>query len=331
MIEIKGLTKKFNGLTAVDNVSFNVGKGELLGLLGPNGAGKTTIINMLSTLIRPTSGSATLNGYDILNERDEVRNNIGIVFQIPALDNQLTGMENLTFHAMMYGLSKAERKKRINELLELVDLSDRADTLVYKYSGGMMRRLELARGLIHKPKVLFLDEPTLGLDAQTRHVIWDYIKKLNHREKVTIILTTHYMDEADFLCDRVAIIDNGKIIALDQPSKLKDSLGGGTITVETESGKVDKMIKLLNFKWLNKIKQRGNNLILNVSKGESRIPLIVNSANKCGVKLKSVSLRKPTLEDVFIHFTGKAIHDEEMSNTERLRMRFMRGGMHGRA
>ena len=221
IIEVKNLTKKFNGFTAVDHISFNVEEGEIFGLLGPNGAGKTTTIKMLTTLLRPTEGKATVCGYDILKQRDEVRSSIGIVFQEPALDNRLTGRENLDFHARLYGLDKKTRHKRIEEVLEMVELKDKADVIVRDYSGGMQRRLEIARGLMHYPRVLFLDEPTLGLDAQTRRHIWEYILSLNQREKTTIILTTHYMEEADYLCQRMAIVDFGKIVALDTPANLK--------------------------------------------------------------------------------------------------------------
>jgi ABC-2 type transport system ATP-binding protein len=210
-IRVDNLVKQFDKTTAVDQISFEVCEGELFGLLGPNGAGKTTIINILATLIHLTSGHAEVAGISVTGDRDALRRQIGIVFQEPALDLRLTGRENLQFHAMMYGLAKGERNERIAQVLELVDLQDKADLLMEKYSGGMKRRLEIARGLIQHPKVLFLDEPTLGLDAQTRRHIWDYIRKLNREKGVTIILTTHYMEEADFLCNRVAIIDKGKI------------------------------------------------------------------------------------------------------------------------
>lgn len=218
-IMVNELTKRFGGeFTAVDRVSFSVETGELFGLLGPpNGAGKTTIINMLTTLLLPTAGDAEIAGYDLRRDPARVRNNIGIIFQDPSLDIGLTGRENLEFHAMMYSIVSDEREERIREVLEVVGLSDKADILVEYYSGGMKRRLEIARGLIHYPKVLFLDEPTLGLDAQTRRSIWDHIRKLNRNYGTSVILTTHYMEEADYLCDRIAIIDQGKIIALDTP------------------------------------------------------------------------------------------------------------------
>jgi len=331
-IEVRNLTKKFDGFTAVDNLSFDVKRGELFGLLGPNGAGKTTTINMLSTLLTPSSGRARVCGYDVVEEREDVRRNIGIVFQEPALDNKLTGKENLEFHAMMYGMNKEERGRRIREVLELVELSDKADVLVEKYSGGMKRRLEIARGLIHKPKVLFLDEPTLGLDAQTRRRIWEYIKKLNRENGVTIILTTHYMEEADYLCDRVAIIDYGKIIAMDSPKKLKDRLGGDVITFEIEE-KADELADELTsviskLRFVKSVKRHDSKLTLTVRRGEKRIPQLIIMAQKKGIDIKSVTLHKPSLEDVFLHFTGKTIREREASQRERnmyvMRRRFGR-------
>lgn len=224
-IKVQNLVKKFKNTTAVDDISFAVDKGECFGLLGPNGAGKTTTINILCTLLKPTSGYAEVAGFDVTRHRNEVRQNLGVVFQEPALDSKLTGRENLEFHAMMYGIDPQTRNRRIAELLALVELSEKADVLVQNYSGGMKRRLEIARGLIQHPRVLFLDEPTLGLDSQTRRLIWEYIKKLNKNYEVTIILTTHYMEEADFLCDRIAIIDQGKISVMDTPDNLKKAVG----------------------------------------------------------------------------------------------------------
>ncbi|MHA1603694.1 MAG: ATP-binding cassette domain-containing protein, partial [Candidatus Freyarchaeota archaeon] len=225
-VETHNLVKKFGEIVAVDGISIKVKEGEIFGLLGPNGAGKTTTISMLCCMIKPTSGEAYVNGYDILKHPNEVRKSIGIVFQEPAIDDRLTGRENMEIHAMLYNVPRKIMKQRIDEALELVELTDRADHLVRTYSGGMRRRLEIARGLIHRPKVLFLDEPSLGLDPQTRERIWDYIEGMAERENMTIILTTHYMEEADRLCDRVAIIDFGKIKVEGSPSELKNSLGG---------------------------------------------------------------------------------------------------------
>jgi ABC-2 type transport system ATP-binding protein len=232
---VKALTKVFNEkVRAVDDISFNVKKGEILGFLGPNGAGKTTTLNILSTLLRPTSGTATVNGHDILQEPDAVRRSIGYVFQDPTLDIELTGQENLDFHGRLYNLDRNLRRQRIEEMLKIVQLTDRAEDLVKTYSGGMKRRLEIARGLLHYPKVLFLDEPTLGLDPQTRRSIWEHIQRLNQEKKITIILTTHYTDEADYLCGRILIIDFGKIVALDTSDKLKAQLEGDVVSLTFE-------------------------------------------------------------------------------------------------
>ncbi|MFH1127548.1 MAG: ATP-binding cassette domain-containing protein [archaeon] len=318
-IKVEKLTKKFGDFVAVDSLSFAVKTGELFGLLGPNGAGKTTTINILSTLLKSTSGHAEVAGFDVSLHKDDVRRSIGIVFQEPALDFQLTGRENLEFHAMMYGMQKKLRDERINEVLSLVELKDKADVLVENYSGGMKRRLEIARGLIHRPKVLFLDEPTLGLDPQTRRHIWEYIQKLNKEGQVTIILTTHYMEEADYLCDRIAIIDNGKIVAMDTPAKLKDVLGGDAICLEIE-GDVKKFRDVLSgFKWVQKIKERERHIDITAVSGEKRIPELMSAAEKTGTNVVSVNLHKPSLEDVFLHFTGKTIREEEASQGERNR------------
>ncbi|MCX6773859.1 MAG: ATP-binding cassette domain-containing protein, partial [Candidatus Micrarchaeota archaeon] len=229
-MEVNGLVKKFNGFTAVDGISFNVRKGELFGLLGPNGAGKSTTIYMLTTLIEPTSGSAFVNGFDVKNDPDNVRKSIGIVFQDPTVDTRLTAYDNLDIHGRLYGMDGKLREAKINEVLGLVELTEWKDKMVKTFSGGMRRRLEIARGLMHTPKILFLDEPTLGLDPQTRRHIWSYIEKL--REKgITIIITTHYLEEADYLCDRIAIIDHGQIKVLDAPKNLKNEIGGSVISV----------------------------------------------------------------------------------------------------
>lgn len=318
-IKVDNLTKKFNGLVAVDHLSFSVKSGELFGLLGPNGAGKTTTINVLSTLLDPTSGYGEVASFDISKHKDDVRKSIGIVFQEPALDIKLTGKENLEFHAMMYGIGKELRRERIKDVLRLVDLTDKADVLVENYSGGMKRRLEIARGLIHRPKVLFLDEPTLGLDTQTRRHIWDYIRDLNQKSDVTIILTTHYMEEADYLCERVAIIDYGKIVAMDSPSKLKDILGGDVVSLEIE-GRSDALLShLRELDWIKTMASHNNNLSLTMEKGERRIPELINMAHKDGVDVVCVHLRKPSLEDVFLHYTGRMIREQELSQNERKR------------
>ena len=325
-IKVDGLTKNFNGVIAVDQISFSVPVGELFGLLGPNGAGKTTTINMLSTLLKPTSGQGEVAGFDITRDRDSVRLSIGVVFQEPALDTKLTGRENLEFHAMMYGMGKELRRERIDEVLELVELTEKEKVLVENYSGGMKRRLEIARGLIHKPKVLFLDEPTLGLDAQTRRHIWDYIKRLNKESGVTIILTSHYMEEADFLCDRIAIIDYGKIVAMDSPERLKNVLGGDVVSIEIEGNAEELKKEMDGQDWIKTQTQHGNCLSMTMESGERRIPEIINAAHKKGVTVACVHLRKPSLEDVFLHFTGRTIREQEASQSEK-NLAFMQARM----
>ena len=320
-IQVENLTKNFNGFTAVDKITFNVKTGELFGLLGPNGAGKTTTINMLSTLLKSTSGRAEVAGYDIGRHKDDVRNSIGIVFQEPALDTKLTGRENLEFHAMMYGMPKEIRRERIREVLTLVELEEKSDILAENYSGGMKRRLEIARGLIHHPLVLFLDEPTLGLDAQTRRHIWEYIKKLNKESEVTIILTTHYMEEADYLCERVAIMDNGTFVALDSPDKLKDILGGDVVSLEVAGDPTSLKHKYEEVDWIKTVAVYGRVLSLTMEKGERRIPALITTAQSFGLEVTCVNLRKPSLEDVFIHYTGKTIREQEASQSERNRAR----------
>lgn len=311
-IVVKNLTKTFNGFKAVDSINFTVKKGEIFGLLGPNGAGKTTTIKMLVTLLKPSSGEAKVAGYDVVKQPNMVRKNIGIVFQEPTLDLELTAKENLDFHARLYGLNKKRREERIREVLKLVDLYDKANLQVKKFSGGMQRRLEIARGLLHFPKVLFLDEPTLGLDAQTRRKIWDYIIEMKEREDVTIILTTHYIEEADKLCDRVAIIDKGKIIALDDPENLKKMVGEDVVSLTVNDP--ERLIDELALEEIRKIVRIDDRLELSVVKGEIMIPRMVEIAQKVGVEVKSVSLRKPTLEDVFIHLTGREIREESSKN-----------------
>lgn len=320
-IETFNLTKDFNGLRAVNNVSLQINQGEIFGLLGPNGAGKTTLISMLCTILKPTSGTAKVNGFDIIKEKDQVRKSIGIVFQDPSLEDRLTARENLEMHAGLYGVPKAERKKRIDEVLELVGLADRQHEIVRKFSGGMKRRLEIARGLIHYPKVLFLDEPTLGLDPQTREHIWDYIKKLAEKENITILLTTHYMEEADFLCNRVAIIDKGEIKVLGSPEELKKSLEGDAITLEVEN--VENLDKIKEFEEVKNFHVLEKKIHITVKDGEKFAPKLLSFAEKEGIKVNSISMRRPTLEDVFLHYTGREIRDEESSEKEAVKI-FMR-------
>lgn len=324
---IKNLTKEFNGLKAVDNISFKVFEGEIFGLLGPNGAGKTTLIKMLATLFKPTSGQAKVNNFNIQKEQDKIRKSIGIVFQEPSLDGRLTGRENLDFHARLYGLNKETRKKRIKEVLNLVGLEGKANILVENYSGGMGRRLEIARGLMHYPKVLFLDEPTLGLDPQTRQYVWKYIIKLNQKENITIILTTHYMEEADYLCHKIGIIDSGRIVVLDTSDNLKNILGGDVISLEAvPQEKAFRFFK--EIPWVKKIRRHDQFININVEKGEDKIPLLIKeNLKEKEIEIKTINLRKPTLEDVFLHYTGRSIRESESSRTKKniMRMKFRMG------
>ncbi len=278
-------------------------------MLGPNGAGKTTTVSMLCTILRPTSGSATVNGFDIVKEANKVRRSIGIVFQEPSIDDRLTGKENLYMHANLYGVPASEQKERINRILKLVELEDRADDLLRTYSGGMRRRLEIGRGLIHYPKVLFLDEPTVGLDPQTRDHIWKYIKELKKAEDITVVLTTHYMDEADRLSDRIAIMDHGKIVILDSPARLKETLEGDVVAVKANNIDVlsDLATRMLG---LEKKQIVGGSLEITVRNGKAVMPRIMELATQNNIYVESIVLREPNLEDVFLHYTGKSIRED---------------------
>ncbi len=321
IIEVKNLTKRFNELIAVDHISFNVKKGEIFGFLGPNGAGKSTTINMLSTLLTPTSGEALINGFNILSQRNKVRKSIGMVFQDPSLDDRLTAEENLRFHAKLYDVPREEYKKRMEEVLNLVELWERRKNIVKTFSGGMKRRLEIARGLIHYPQVLFLDEPTLGLDPQTRAHLWDYILKLKNEENMTIFMTTHYMQEAEN-CDRIAVIDYGKIVVLDTPANLKKLVGGDVIKIRSQQ---NELLKLeLEKRYRQEIKKENGVIQLKVVDGEKFLPQLFNELN---TKIDSIELRKPTLDDVFLHLTGRAIRKEDASAKDMMRQRIkMRHG-----
>jgi len=323
IVETNELTKIYNkSVKAVDHVNFSVKEGEIFGFLGPNGAGKTTTIKMLVTLLKPTEGTAKIAGHDIKKYPDKIRNSIGIVFQEPALDDQLTGRENLDFHARMYGMKKEKREKRIKEVLKLVNLEEKANTLVKNYSGGMKRRLEIARGLMHFPKILFLDEPTLGLDPQTRRLIWDYIKVLNEKENITIFLTTHYMEEADYLCDRVAIIDYGKILVIEKPSKLKNQIGKDVITIGCSNSEICADI-LKREKWVESFKTHDSNVTFGTKEIEKKLPLILRIAERNNIEIKTIDIRKPTLEDVFLYYTGRKIREQETNISEQFKRRFM--------
>lgn len=317
MIRIKNLVKRYESLTAIDNVSLEIYDNEVFGLLGPNGAGKTTLIHILATLIKPSSGTATVNGYDIQKESSKVRSSIGIVFQAPSSDDMLTGYENLKLHSFLYAVPAHNREKRINHVLELVGLTDRKNHQVKKYSGGMRRRLEIARGLLHNPKVIFLDEPTLGLDPSSREIMWKYIDRLVKDEKVTLILTTHYMEEADFLCNRIGIIDEGKIIALDSPSKLKENLGGEIIKIELKNREEltkDVVENLKSHSFVHGVELNDKDVVMIYVDDASRhLPTIVRVMDN---NVKSVNFRSPSLNDVFLKFTGRHIMAQQEDHAE---------------
>jgi ABC-2 type transport system ATP-binding protein len=309
VIQTYNLTKAYNSFKAVDNLNISVDNGEIFGLLGPNGAGKTTTVSMLCTILKPSSGTATIDGHDIVKESGKVRKSIGIVFQDPSIDDRLTGKENLYMHANLYGVPVSLQRERINRILKLIELEDRADDLLRTYSGGMRRRLEIGRGLIHQPKVLFLDEPTVGLDPQTRDHIWRYIKELKEANDITVVLTTHYMDEADRLSDRIAIMDHGKIVVLDTPQKLKETLEGDVVAIKSNN---NELLGELLAKWLGFTKKHVEKEILEVTvtNGKNAMPRIVELASQNSIYIESIVLREPNLEDVFLHYTGCSIRED---------------------
>lgn len=311
-ITVTDLVKHYGEHIAVNRITFAVPKGEVFGFLGPNGAGKTTTINVLCTLIKPTAGAATVNGYDVLIQRSEVRRSIGLVFQEPTLDDYLTAEQNLLFHAYAYGVPRAVREERMRELLTLVELWDKRKQKIRTYSGGMRRRLELARGLLHHPDVLFLDEPTLGLDPQTRRRIWDYILDLREREQLTIFLTTHYMDEAEH-CERIGIIDNGEIVALDTPDRLKDGVGGDLITLKTEDNAAAE--RELNEQYRVMPRIEDGTVQFAVPHGDEFLPDLLRGFSQ---RIVSIGLRRPTLDDVFLKLTGHTIRNDEPSTRQQM-------------
>ncbi len=325
VIEVESLVKKYNGLVAVDGISFTVAEGEVFGFLGPNGAGKTTTINILCTLLRPTSGTARLAGHDVVKRPNEVRRAIGLVFQDPSLDDRLSALENLEFHGVLYNVPGETRRKRIRELLEMVELWERRESPVRTFSGGMRRRLEIARGLLHYPRVLFLDEPTIGLDPQTRNLIWNYIHELRQREHITIFMTTHYMDEAGN-AGRIAIIDRGRIVALDTPEALKGLVGGDVITMRTaDDGKAAAEI---GQRYQVAVHRTADGLQFEVHNGEEFIPRFIAELK---LPVLSISLRRPTLDDVFLKLTGRQIRDDEATDSNKALSRsWIRAHIRGR-
>jgi len=308
IIKVENLAKKFGALVAVDDISFEVAAGEIFGLLGPNGAGKTTTINILCTLSKPTAGQATIAGFDVVHQQAQVRRSIGLVFQDPSLDERLSGLHNLRFHAMVYNIPASIREQRIREMLDMVELWDRRNGEVRTYAGGMKRRLELARGLLHHPKVLFLDEPTLGLDPQTRNRLWEYISDMQKTEGTTIFMTTHYMDEAE-KADRLAIIDHGKLVAIETPDKLKQLVGKDIISLQTDDDR--KATEEIKLRYQLEVRSDSNGITIEVANGGKFLPKLIR---EFGTKILSVSLRRPSLDDVFLKLTGREIRQEEVSD-----------------
>jgi ABC-2 type transport system ATP-binding protein len=325
-IEVRGLVKNYDEVQAVRGVDFDVAAGEVFGFLGPNGAGKTTTINMLCTLVKPTSGSASVAGHDVVRERDDVRRNIGLVFQDPTLDNYLTAVQNLRLHAELYGLQREVVAPRMRQVLEMVGLWERKDSPVGTFSGGMRRRLEIARGMMHSPRVLFLDEPTIGLDPQTRRSIWSYIAELKEREEITIFMTTHYMDEAEW-CDRIAIMDNGQIVALDAPDTLKAQVGTDRITIHTDAD--DATIAALRERFGIEARIAEGAVTFGVPGGEEFVPRLFAEWDPAHPPIKAVNVSRPTLDDVFMSYTGTTIRDAEEDagkNRNRMMMQMIHGG-----
>jgi ABC-2 type transport system ATP-binding protein len=314
VISARALTKSFGELEAVKAIDLEVRRGEIFGFLGPNGAGKSTTINMLCTLMRPTAGEATVAGYDIDRQPDDVRAVIGLVFQDPSLDVQLTARENLEFHAFIYGVPAADRDRRIAEVLEMVELTDRANSIVMQFSGGMKRRLEIARGMLHTPEVLFLDEPTIGLDPQTRRHIWTYLRGLRDQAGVTLFMTTHYMDEAEE-CDRIAVIDGGRIVALGTPAELKAMVGGDMVTIAT--GDTTAAAAEISTRFSVEPMVDNGSLRIEVPDAAAFLPRLIRETS---VPVTSVTFRRPSLDDVFLKLTGHAIRDEEAGSNDMMRM-----------
>jgi ABC-2 type transport system ATP-binding protein len=313
IIKAEGLTKVFNKhLVAVDHVSFEVKRGEIFGFLGPNGAGKTTTINMLITILKPTEGKALVSDFDIAKQDYNVRNVIGVVPQEYTADEDLTGLENILLCSDMYGIPRHVAKERAEELLTLVELTDFKDKKVQTFSGGMRRRLELACGLVNRPKVLFLDEPTLGLDVQTRTATWNYIRKLKKEYGMTLFMTTHYLEEADALCDRVAIIDHGKIVVVGPPEQLKHSLGGDVITLGIkEDADVSELIRKVEH--VKDVREEDGSYRIKAEYGEIAAPFIIEALRKRGYTVTRLSLTEPTLNEVYLEYTGKSMRDTEES------------------
>jgi ABC-2 type transport system ATP-binding protein len=315
-IEVEHMVKKFGELTAVNDVSFNVSRQEIFGLLGPNGAGKTTLIRILTTLTPPTSGTARVGGHDIRTDADGVRRTLGVIPQAFTSDPELTAKENMTIHAKLYGVPSGERDGLIDRLLESVELLKFRDALVKTFSGGMRRRLEIARGLVHSPKIMFLDEPTTGLDPVSRAHVWEMIRSLRDKSELTILLTTHYMEEADKLCDRIAIVDHGKLVALDTPVRLKDSVPGTEIVeAEFTNAPADWNEQLNVLAHVTGVSEHDNVVHITSHDGPGTVAALMDLARTRKVTVKRVSVQSTTLDDVFLHYTGSALRDAPQKAT----------------
>ena len=321
IVIVENLSKHFGTLKAVDGISFEIREGEIFGLLGPNGAGKTTTINMLTTLLKPTSGNAQVCGYNIFKQANEVRRNVGVVPQEYTADEDMTGINNILLCADLYGIPRSDSKMHAQELLKLVELQDAANKKVSTYSGGMRRRLELACGLINYPRLLFLDEPTLGLDVQTRTAVWKYIKTLKEEYRMTLLMTTHYLEEADSLCDRVAIIDHGHIIKIGSPEELKESIGGDVIIVEVKEQEPDVSNSISQINLVKDVKKSNNTYRIKVELGEEASPQITDVIRLKGLHVTKVSLTKPTLDEVYLDLTGRTLREEEVDKLSMFRQR----------
>ncbi len=309
-IDVDSLTKYFGDFCAVDHLSFTVEHGEVFGLLGPNGAGKSTLIRMLTTLVQPSSGNARIMGYDVVDSADEVRHAIGVIPQAMTSDLDLSAMENMTIFAKLYGIPRNRRKRLILELLEAVDLLQWADKPVKMLSGGMRRRLEIARGLVHEPKIFFLDEPTTGLDPVSRVAVWEMLARLKEQRDLTILVTTHYMDEADKLCDRIAIVDHGKLVALDSPLKLKASIPGkNVIEVSFDTMPADWTRTLEALTDVVDVKSEDHVFRIASQNGPRTTVALMDAARKFDVAIASLSVQSTTLDDVFVHYTGRQLRD----------------------
>jgi len=324
IISVEDLTRRFKDFTAVNRVSFQVYEKEIFGFLGPNGAGKSTTIKMLCTLLKPSGGKASVAGFDVVTQADAVRSNIGIVFQDTSLDSGLTAMENLQFHCMMYHIPKDERAQRMSDVLELMELTEHKDRIVKTYSGGMRRRLEIARGLLHEPRLMFLDEPTVGLDPQTRNYIWQYVRQLRERHNTTIFMTTHYMEEAEN-CDRIAIIDHGVIVALDTPNALKKLVGEDQVTLATQDN--PQAAQMIEAVYGFPVNVKDGHVVFQVSEADRFVPRLLAELprHSADLVIESLQIRRPSLEDVFLKLTGRTIRDEEGGKDERRLAMIKRG------